>query len=147
MDKKKEIEAKVDDTTNDKLVVLEADDTALKNEVTSLKAKNAALKEEYTSLKAKNAALKEEYTSLKEENEALKEEQQEAQEVVKDLKAQMKTSKGVKSNTIKIGKEMYKVVGGFQRKGDKYTAEDIASDEKIAKELLEKGSGLIIKVN
>ena len=133
MDKKKEIEAKVDDTTNDKLVVLEADDTALKNEVTSLKAKNAALKEEYT--------------SLKEENEALKEEQQEAQEVVKDLKAQMKTSKGVKSNTIKIGKEMYKVVGGFQRKGDKYTAEDIASDEKIAKELLEKGSGLIIKVN
>jgi regulator of replication initiation timing len=91
------------------------------------------------SLQAENAA-------LSKENDSLKKELKDAQEIVKDLKNQVKASKGGKSNTIKIGGSTYQVVGGFRSKDKTYTAEDIASNEKIAKELLEKSSGLIKKL-
>ncbi|AEL24031.1 hypothetical protein [Cyclobacterium marinum] len=94
----------------------------------------------------KLAGLEADNAALVQENKELKAELKDAQEIVKDLKTQVQASKGGKTNTIKIGKDMYKVVGGFRKKEKAFTAEDIASNEKLVKELLEKGSGLIVKI-
>ncbi len=89
--------------------------------------------------------LTKELAALKKENEALKSELEDAAKVVADLKEQL-SDKGTGVLTVKVGKEKFKVVGGGFHKGKPYTKDQIAADAKVAKELVEKGSGLLIKI-
>ncbi|MDN3688677.1 hypothetical protein [Cyclobacterium jeungdonense] len=101
---------------------------------------------ELATMKEKVAALEAENKDLKAEIKKNESELKDAAEIVADLKEKVKAGNAGKVRTIKIDGSVYQVVGGF-RKGDKtYKPEDIASDEKIAKELIKKQSGLIKKV-
>ncbi len=91
------------------------------------------------------AALQKENKSLKEADAAKAKELKEAAAVVADLKEQL-AAKSAGVLTVKVGKVTYKVVGGGFHKGTPYTKNEIAADPKIAKELVEKGSGLLIKI-
>lgn len=80
---------------------------------------------------------------LETENAALKAELADAGKVVADLKEQI-ADKAAGGLTVKVGKEKYEVVGAGYHKGKLYTKKDIAADAKIAKELIDKGSQLLI---
>lgn len=90
------------------------------------------------------ANLETKVATLEKENAALKSELEDAAKVVADLKEQI-ADKGNKGLIVKVGKEKFEVVGAGYHKGKLYSKEDIAADAKIAKELIDKGSQLLIK--
>lgn len=73
----------------------------------------------------------------------MKQELEDSASIVKELKAQLADSKNNKVPTVKVGDTTYKIVGGFRTKDRVYKPEDIASDSKVAKALVEKKSGLL----
>jgi hypothetical protein len=76
---------------------------------------------------------------------ALEAELEDAAKVVAELKEKLKDGKA-QDLTITVGKKKYAVVGGFQKKGQLFTKEAIASDAKLAEELIKKGSQLLIEI-
>jgi len=89
--------------------------------------------------------LTKELAALTKENEALKKELEDASGVVTALKEQL-SDNGTGVLTVKVGKEKFKVVGGGFHGGKPYTKQQIAADAKVARELVKKGSGLLIKI-
>jgi ribosomal protein L7/L12 len=92
----------------------------------------------------KLAAAEKEIIALKTEIAAHKAELEDAKEIIEDLKDQLKDNVN-KVPTVKVGKEKFLVVGGFVKRGKKYTAKDIAANPELAAELVSKGSGLLIE--
>ncbi|MCA0231592.1 MAG: hypothetical protein LCH91_14060 [Bacteroidetes bacterium] len=63
--------------------------------------------------------------------------------------AELKAEKGAspKAQTVKIGKKTYTVsIPRFNFKGKSYTASDVANDQKLAAELVEEQSGVLVEV-
>lgn len=63
--------------------------------------------------------------------------------------AELKAEKGAspKAPTVKVGKKTYMVViPNFSFKGKRYTASDVVNDPKLAAELVEEQSGVLVEV-
>ncbi|GAB2780444.1 hypothetical protein GCM10027275_24980 [Rhabdobacter roseus] len=71
--------------------------------------------------------------------------------IIQELKAELAkaadeilTASGVP--TVKVGKDTYEVViPTFRYKGNQYTALDVVKDDKLAAELVKRGSGVLLK--
>ena len=83
---------------------------------------------------------------LEKENADLKSELTDAVEVIQDLKDQLKSSGTAKGPIGKVGKQKYRIVGGFRTKDKVFTPQDIASNSKLIELLVSKGSTLVEKI-
>ncbi|AWW31849.1 hypothetical protein DN752_17875 [Echinicola strongylocentroti] len=128
--------------------------TALQDQLKAETAKAEALANENNSLKESLQKAQEDLKTpdpaladKDKEIERLKAELEDSSEIVADLKSQLKLAgKKGKGTIVEIGKKKYLVKGGFVNKEGRFTPEDIAADPKLAKSLVDRGSGLLKEI-
>ncbi len=88
------------------------------------------------------------YKEAEDKSEALKAELEDAAAVIEELKAQAAQSTGKsKGPVVKIGQQSYLVKAGTVLGGKPFTAADIAADKDLCKDLIERGSKLLIAID
>lgn len=90
-----------------------------------------------------NETLQTELVKSKAENKALKDELVDAATMIDDLKDQLKSGGEAKGPIGKVGKQKFRIVGGFKKGGKTYTPADIAADAQILKSLVDGKSTLV----
>lgn len=98
-------------------------------------------------LKAQLADQKKAYDALSDKLEEAVQEVEAAREIIDELKEELKgNSSNQKGPTGKVGKDSYRVVGGYRTKDKVFTPQDIAADPQLLKSLVENGSTLVQKL-
>lgn len=71
--------------------------------------------------------------------------QEQLEETTEKLRA-TEATKGNPNPVVKLKSGSYQVLGGISHEGVKLSPKELAEDHKLCEELVEKGSGLLVKV-
>ena len=122
-------------------------------EIAALQQKNSQQEQTIASqqqqLTAKEKALTEaqKQLSAKDEQLAAKDRQlEQAATMITELKAKAAEEAPAKTPTIKVGKDTYELLSGFNWKGEEVTLERLQNDPKLAAELIKEEVGDLRKV-